>query len=55
MCMEMITYLVILAHHYILCVKQLLVLFITDIISTVQWLLTNKGKTNVTSVASIYR
>lgn len=33
------SYLVVLAHHYIFCIKQLLVFLVTDIIPTVQWLL----------------
>ena len=51
---QIISYLVILAHHYILCIKQLLVLLIADIITTVQRLLTREQTNTILNIKSTY-
>lgn len=42
---QIISYLVVLAHNYILCIKQLIVLLVADIVAAVQWLLTEEKQT----------
>lgn len=41
---QIISYLVVLAHNYILCIKQLIVLLVADIVAAVQRLLTEENK-----------
>lgn len=41
---QIISHLVVLAHNYILCIKQLIVLLVADIVAAVQRLLTGENK-----------
>lgn len=43
---QIISYLVVLAHNYILCIKQLIVLRVADIVAAVQRLLTRGKQTS---------